>query len=61
MKRQEHWQVAVHHLLLAAERGGIMMLAEIAMKRAIHHGVEQPKRERRKDTHWSKRQLKRDL
>jgi hypothetical protein len=24
--RQEHWQVAVHRLMLAAERGGIMML-----------------------------------
>lgn len=26
--------------MLAAERGGIMMLAEIAMKRADHHGIE---------------------
>lgn len=45
---QEHWQIAVHHLMLAAERGGIMMLAEIAMKRAIHHGTELEKPERRK-------------
>ena len=36
MKRQEHWQVAVHHLLLAAERGEIMMLAQMT----IHHRVE---------------------
>ena len=46
--RQEHWQIAVRHLMLAAERGGIMMLAEIAMKQAIHHGTEPEKPERRK-------------
>ncbi|MEZ5822312.1 MAG: hypothetical protein R3D82_16060 [Xanthobacteraceae bacterium] len=46
--RQEHWQIAVHHLLLAAERGGIMMLAQIAMLKAIHHGTDPSKPVRRK-------------
>lgn len=51
--RQEHWQVAVHHLMLAAERSGIMMLARIAMLKAIHHGTEpeKPERQRRAETH----------
>jgi hypothetical protein len=33
----------VHHLMLAAARGGIMMLAQIAMLKAIHHGSEPEK------------------
>lgn len=45
---QQHWQIAVHHLMLAAERGGIMMLAQIAMLKAIHHGTEPKKSVRRK-------------
>jgi hypothetical protein len=57
--RQDHWQVAVHHLMLAAERGGIMMLAQIAMLKAIHHGEERVFTNR-EDRHWGKRKLKRD-
>jgi hypothetical protein len=37
-----HWQTAAHELMMAAERGGILMLAEIAMRQALAHG--QPKR-----------------
>ena len=48
--RQQHWQTAVRELMMAAERDGIMMLAEIAMKRAIHHGREPEKPERPKRT-----------
>jgi hypothetical protein len=58
--RQEHWQIAVHHLMLAAERGGIMMLAQIAMLKAIHHGVERVFNPSRKEHHWGKRKPKRD-
>ena len=47
-QNQPHWQTAVRELMFAAERGGIMMLAEIAMKRAIHHGTEPEKPRRRK-------------
>ena len=37
-----HWQTAPHELMMAAERGGILMLAEIAMRQALAHG--QPER-----------------
>lgn len=33
-----HWQTAAGELLTAAERGGILMLAEIAMRQALSHG-----------------------
>jgi hypothetical protein len=32
-----HWQTAAPELVIAAERGGIGMLAEIAMRRAPAH------------------------
>jgi hypothetical protein len=49
ISRQPHWQIAVRELMMAAERGGILMLAEIAMKRAINHdtGLERPERRKR--------------
>jgi hypothetical protein len=37
-----HWQTAAHELMMAAERGGILMLAQIAMRQALAHG--QPER-----------------
>lgn len=40
--RQDHWQTAAAELLISAERNGIIMLAEIAMRRAINHGREPP-------------------
>lgn len=45
---QEHWQIAVHHLMLEAERGGIMMLAQIAMSKVICHGTKPENPARRK-------------
>jgi hypothetical protein len=33
-----HWQTAAHELMMAAERSGIVMLAEIAMRQALGHG-----------------------
>jgi hypothetical protein len=36
-----HWQTAAHELMMSAERGGIVMLGEIAMRQALAHG--QPK------------------
>lgn len=44
-KRQHdaaHWQTATHELLMAAERGGIVPLAEIAMRQALAHGRLKP-------------------
>jgi hypothetical protein len=39
---QTHWQTAAGELLISAERSGILMLAEIAMRKAINHGREPP-------------------
>jgi hypothetical protein len=41
------WQLAAEMLLGAAERGGIVMLAEIAVRRALH-GKPKPPEPRRK-------------
>jgi hypothetical protein len=37
-----HRQIAAHKLLAAAERGGIVMLAEIAIGQALAHGQPKP-------------------
>jgi hypothetical protein len=39
---REHWQVAMECLIAAAERGGIVMMAHIAMLRAVNHGGPDP-------------------
>jgi hypothetical protein len=41
-QHKPHWQTAARELLIAAERGGIVMLAEIAMRQALDHGRERP-------------------
>jgi hypothetical protein len=49
--KQEHWQLATKCLIDAADRGGILMLAEIATRQAVHHGQPaQEKPPRRKKT-----------
>ncbi len=59
--RLPHWQTAVRELMIAAERGGIIMLARVAMMVAIHHGKPAPERTPpAKGHHWGKRKLKRD-
>jgi hypothetical protein len=48
---KDHWQLAMRLLIDAATRGGILMLAEIAMRRALGHGKPKPPEEpRRKRT-----------
>ncbi len=37
-----HWQIDAHELMMAAERGGILMLAEIAVRQALAHGQPKP-------------------
>jgi hypothetical protein len=55
-----HWQIAVEHLIRAAETGGAwLMLARIAMLPAMNHGRERVYSDR-KEQHWGKRKLKRD-
>jgi hypothetical protein len=41
-QKKPHWQTATRELLIAAERGGIVMLAEIAMRQALAHGKPEP-------------------
>jgi hypothetical protein len=37
-----HWQTAMRCLIDAAEHGGIVMLADIAVRKAFSHGLAQP-------------------
>ena len=39
---RRHWQVAMECLISAAEKGGIVMMARIAMLRALNHGDTDP-------------------
>jgi hypothetical protein len=39
---REHWQIAMECLISAAEHGGIVMMARIAMSRALNHGEPDP-------------------
>ena len=47
-------------LILVAENGGPTMLARIGVMRALNRHVERVFDPERKETHWSKRKLKRD-
>jgi hypothetical protein len=40
--KQQHWQTAVGCLLLAAEKRGPLMMARIAMVKALGHGKAPP-------------------
>jgi hypothetical protein len=39
---RRHWQVAMELLISAAEKGGILMMAHIAMLRALNNGDPDP-------------------
>jgi hypothetical protein len=39
---REHWQIAMKLLISAAEKGGIVMMARIAMLRALNAGKPDP-------------------
>ena len=39
---REHWQIAMKFLISAAEKGGIIMMARIAMLRALNAGKPDP-------------------
>jgi hypothetical protein len=57
----EEWQAAMEALLLVAEHEGPTMFARIGIMRALNRGYVQEFDTSRKDTHWGKRKLKRDL
>jgi hypothetical protein len=55
------WQIAVEHLIRAAESGGgWTWLASIGVLKALHRNVVREFNPDRKETHWAKRRLKRD-
>lgn len=48
-------------LLLVADLGGPTMFARMGVMRALNRHVERVFNPKRKDHHWGKRKLKRDL
>jgi hypothetical protein len=55
------WQIAVEHLIRAAETGGAwLMLARIGVLKALRRGVVREFNSDRKEPRWGKRKLKRD-
>jgi hypothetical protein len=55
------WQAAMEALILVATSGGPTMFARIGVMRALNRGYVREFDTSRKDTHWGKRKLKRDL
>jgi hypothetical protein len=55
------WQTAISYLIGAAEGRDFLMHARIGVLRALNRNVERMFGPSRKDTHWGKRKLKRDL
>lgn len=55
------WQAAMEALLLVADLGGPTMFARMGVMRALNRHVERVFNPKRKDHHWGKRKLKRDL
>jgi hypothetical protein len=55
------WQAAVEALMLAAQSGGPTMFARIGVMRALNRHVDRTFDPDRKETHWGRRKLKRDL
>jgi hypothetical protein len=42
VQHRPEWQTAARELIIAVERGGILMLAEIATRKALAHGRPKP-------------------
>ena len=55
------WQAAMECLILVAETNGPTMMARIGIMRALNRHVERVFNPDRKERHWGKRKLKRDL
>jgi hypothetical protein len=60
-QQDEKWQAAIEALILVAEKGGHTMLPRIGVMRALHRNAVREFNSDRKETHWGKRKLKRDL
>jgi hypothetical protein len=55
------WQAAMEALILVATSGGPTMFARIGIMRALNRHVERVFNPERKDHHWGRRKLKRDM
>jgi hypothetical protein len=55
------WQTAMQALLLVVEQNGPTMFARIGVMRALNRNVECVFDPSRKDPHWGRRKLARDL
>lgn len=55
------WQIAVENLIAAAESRNFLMHARIGVMKGLNRNVERVFNPDRKDPHWGKRKLKRDL
>jgi hypothetical protein len=51
----DHWQLAIEILISAADHGGIVMLARIAVLRALNHDRPVTYRTRSKDPIWKRK------
>ena len=65
LPKNEHeatdWQAAMEALILVATSGGPTMFARIGIMRALNHGYVREFNPSRKDPHWGRRKLKRDM
>jgi hypothetical protein len=57
----QEWQEAMEALILVATLGGPTMFARIGVMRALNRRVERVFNHARKDHHWGRRKLKRDM
>jgi hypothetical protein len=55
------WQTAIEALMLVVRSDGPTMLARIGVMRALNRGHVREFNSSRKDPHWGRRKLKRDL
>jgi hypothetical protein len=55
------WQAAAEALLLVVKYNDPTMMARIGVLRALNRHVERTLNSSRKDPHWGKRKLKRDM
>jgi hypothetical protein len=55
------WQAAMEALILVATLGGPTMFARIGVMRALNRHVVREFDSSRKDLHWGRRKLKRDM
>jgi len=59
--KAEEWQAAMEALILVATSGGPTMFARICVMRALNRGHVREFDPSRKDHHWGRRKLKRDM